>query len=107
MGHHCRLRSGLELPGNAYSIWFQHEALRTLNAHKGSPRTLSNLILATTRDGSFFFLIYLFYLFLFLAVLGFRCCARAFSSCSKQGLCFVAVRGLLIAGASLIAERGL
>ena len=29
----------------------------------------------------FFFLIYLF--FLFLAVLGLRCCARAFSSCGE------------------------
>ena len=31
---------------------------------------------------------------------------RAFSSCSKQGLLFVAVRGLLIAVASLVAEHG-
>ena len=39
-----------------------------------------------------FFLIYLFYfiLFLFLAALGLRCCVWAFSSCSEQGLLFVA-----------------
>ena len=43
-------------------------------------------------------------LFLFLAVLGLRCCARAFSSCSKRGLLFVAVRRLLTAVASLVAE---
>ena len=55
----------------------------------------------------FVFLIYLFYLFLFLAVLGLRCCARAFSSCSEQGLLLVAVHGLLIAVASLVAEHGL
>ena len=42
-----------------------------------------------------------------MAVLGLRFCARAFSSCSEQGLLFVAVRGLLIAVASLVAEHGL
>ena len=35
------------------------------------------------------------------------CQARAFSSCGEQGLLFVAVRGLLIAVASLVAEHGL
>ena len=44
------------------------------------------------------------YLFLFLAALGLRCCVRAFSSCGKQRLLFVAVRRLLIAVASLVAE---
>ena len=50
-----------------------------------------------------------FYIFinLFLAALGLRCCARAFSSCREWGLLFVAVRGLLIAVASLVAEHGL
>ena len=42
--------------------------------------------------------IYLFYLFL--AVLGLRCWARAFSSCGERGLLFIAVRGLLITVAS-------
>ena len=42
-----------------------------------------------------------------MAVLGLRCCAQAFSSWGKQGLLFVAVRGLLIAVASLAAEHGL
>ena len=36
-----------------------------------------------------------------------RCCARAFSSCGEQELFFVAVCGLLIAVASLVAEHGL
>ena len=50
----------------------------------------------------------LFILFiLFLAALGLRCCVRAFSSCSERGLLFVAVHGLLIAVASLVAEHGL
>ena len=54
----------------------------------------------------FFFLIYLF-IYLFLAVLGLRCCMRAFSSCGEWGLLFVVVRGFLIAVASLVAEHGL
>ena len=43
----------------------------------------------------------------FLAVSGLCCCVLAFSSCGEQGLLFVAVHGLLIAVASLIAEHGL
>ena len=42
-----------------------------------------------------------------MAALGLRCCPRAFSSCSEQGLLFIAVHGLLIAVASLFAEHGL
>ena len=48
------------------------------------------------------------YLFiLFLAVLGLRFCARAFSSCGKQGPFFIAMRGLLTIVASLVAEHRL
>ena len=51
---------------------------------------------------------YLFiYLFIYLAVLGLRCCMRAFSSCDEWGLLFIAVRSLLITVASLVAEHGL
>ena len=56
------------------------------------------------------FLNYLFiYLFvcLFLAALGLRCCAQAFSSCGEPGLLFVAVHGLFIAVASPVVEHGL
>ena len=56
---------------------------------------------------SLFIFYFFIYLFLFLAVLGFRCCSRAFSSCGEQGLLFSAVRGLLIVVASLVAEHGL
>ena len=48
-----------------------------------------------------------FIIYLFLAVLGIRCCAWAFSSCSEQGLLFVVVHGLLTAVVSLVAEHGL
>ena len=43
----------------------------------------------------------------FLAALGLCCCPWPFSSCSERGLLFVAVRGLLIAVASLIVEHRL
>ena len=60
---------------------------------------------------TFFFLYINFYLFyfiyLFLAALGFRCCMRAFSSCRERGLLFVAMCKLLIAVASPVAEHGL
>ena len=57
----------------------------------------------------YFILNILFYftVFYFLAALGLRCCTQAFSSCGKWGLLLVAVHGLLIAVASLVAEHGL
>ena len=51
-------------------------------------------------------IIYLF-IYLFLAVLGLRFCARAFSSCGKWGPLFIAVRGPLAIAASLVAEHRL
>ena len=54
----------------------------------------------------FFFLIYLF-IYLFLAVLGLRFCARAFSSCGERGPLFIAVRGPLTVAASLGVEHRL
>ena len=47
------------------------------------------------------------FFFLSLAASGLRCCVWAFSGCGERGLLFVAVRGLLIAVASLVAEHGL
>ena len=55
----------------------------------------------------FLFLKSYLFIYLFMAVLGLCCCVLAFSSCSERGLLFVAVRELLIAGASLAAEHGL
>ena len=42
-----------------------------------------------------------------MAALGLCRCTWAFSSCSKWGLLFIMVRGLLIEVASLIVEHGL
>ena len=56
---------------------------------------------------SFLYIYIFFFLNLFLVALGLHCCTWAFSSCSERGLLFVAVRGLLIVVASLVAEHGL
>ena len=48
-----------------------------------------------------------YFIYLFLAALGLRCCVWAFSSCGKLGLLFVMVSGLLIAVASVVVEYGL
>ena len=48
-----------------------------------------------------------FFIYLFLAALGLRCCARAFSGCGERGLLFVVVRGLLTVVASRCGARAL
>ena len=52
------------------------------------------------------FLNYLF-IYLFLAVLGLRFCARAFSSCGKRGPLLIVMRGPLSVAASPVAEHRL
>ena len=54
-----------------------------------------------------FFLFLKLFIYLFIAVLGLRCCTRAFSRCSEWGLLFVVVHRLLIAVASLVVEHRL
>ena len=49
---------------------------------------------------------YLRFIYL-LAMLGLYCCMRVFFSCSEWELLFIAVHGLLIDLASLVAEHGL
>ena len=67
-----------------------------------------NLIFFLNFLNSFFFFNFGFiYLFIFMAVLGLRFCARAFSSCGKWGPFFIAVRGPLIIVAFLVAEHRL
>ena len=58
-------------------------------------------------ENSYFFFKFTYFIYLFLAVLGLRCCMRAFSSGGEQGLLFTAVRGLLNVVASLVAEHRL
>ena len=56
---------------------------------------------------SFFFLKGTLFIYLFLAVLGLRFRARAFSSCGERGPLFIAVRGPLTVAASPAAEHKL
>ena len=82
----------------------QCPAQRThLSVTRGSghtePRPATGKIVSTVSLG--------FSFYLFLVALGLRCCLWAFSSGGEQGLLFVAVRRLLIAVASLVAELGL
>ena len=49
---------------------------------------------------------FIYFIYLCLAVLGLRCCMRAFSSCGEWRLLFVSVHRL-IAVATLVAEHGL
>ena len=52
--------------------------------------------------------IFFFFFFnLFLATLGLRCCAQAFSSCGEWGLLFVVVRRTQSTQASVVAACGL
>ena len=75
---------------------------RRVQIHIGfpSPRVLHHKDKSAEHDAFFFFLIYLF-----MVVLGLRFCARAFSSCSKRGPIFIAVRGPLTIAASLVVEH--
>ena len=50
---------------------------------------------------------FIYFIYLFLAVLGLRCCRWAFTICGERGLLFVAVHGLLFAVASLVVEHRL
>ena len=56
------------------------------------------------RQNFFFFNLFIY---LFMAVLGLRFCARAFSSCGEWGPLFIAVRGPFTVAASLVAEHRL
>ena len=49
---------------------------------------------------------HIIFIYLFMAVLGLRCCLGFFLVVTSRELLFVAIRGLLIAVASLTAEHG-
>ena len=53
------------------------------------------------------FILFIYFIYLFLAALGLHCCTQAFSSCGERGLLFIVVRGLLNVVASLVVEHGL
>ena len=68
---------------------------------------LAGRFLTTVPPGKSLVLYLDFFFNLCLAELGLYCCAGAFSTCGEQRLLFIAVRGLLIAVASLVVEHGL
>ena len=69
---------------------------------------LFSLVIVNYSDKLLFFFFFLNkFIYLFLAVLGLRFCARAFSSCGEQGPLFIAVRRPFTVAASLVAERRL
>ena len=70
---------------------------------KSERRTLDICIL----HALFFFFLINLSIYLFLAALGLRCYARAFSSCGERGLLFIAVCRLLIAVAFPCGARAL
>ena len=74
-----------------FSLWHMYKALECIYVFG---------------NGFTFFFFYKF-IFLVLAVLGLRFCARAFSSCGKRGPLFIAVRGPFTIAASLVAEHRL
>ena len=76
---------------------------------KNHPKRIKETQAITCQIPLFFFFFLNFYLFiyLFMAVLGLRFCARAFSSCGKRGPLFIAVRGPLTIAASPVAEHRL
>ena len=71
------------------------------------PRSLGLGTQTKIAHRSFFNFYINLFIYLFLAALGLRCCTHAFSSCCEWGLLFVAVRGLLVVVASLVAGPGL
>ena len=100
-------------------------ALRHVGSSQTRARTrvpcISRQILnhRTTREAHLFSFLINLYIFNFLAVLGLRCCTRAFSSCGERGLLLAAMRGLIAVaslcgraralgtGASVVVARGL
>ena len=102
------LTGGVDLqPG--FKLHLRGLPLPTLSP--GWPTTCFYMALKLGTLSTFLFFIFLnkfiYFIYLFLAALGLCCCMRGFSSCGERGLLFVAVRGLLSAVASLVAERGL
>ena len=73
--------------------------LISLGVEGGVP--ITGLMISVPNPTFYKFIYFYFIFYLFLAVLGLRCCVWALSSCGERGLPFVAVHGLLIAVASL------
>ena len=71
------------------------------------PQSFSFLSYLRSSSVSFFFFKFIYFIYLFLAALGLRCCMWAFSSCGERGLLLVVVHWLLIVVASLVVDHRL
>ena len=80
------------------SAWFQQIQVN-ISEDRDISHTNSRILVLLGQPGSF--------CVFFFSVLGPCYFVRVFSSCSKQGLLFIAVGGLLISVASLVAEHRL
>ena len=98
---HSTCYVGSLFPGQGSNLWPLHWKVKVLITAWPWESLWRFLILRSK------FLIVSLFIYLFLVTLGLCCCVWAFSSCSKQGLLFIAARRLLIAVASLIAEHRL
>ena len=85
--------------------WLRWWAREVTFGHFPGDLYMGGFLGGTASWGIFFKVIY--FIYLFLATLGLRCCARALSSCGEQGPLFMAVRGLLIEVASRCGARAL
>ena len=105
-------RRQMSLPSLLHVFSFLPRSCYSPACHFSTPRHGTEMALAGCHQSPpvrsievfFFFLIFIY---LFMAVLGLLCCARAFSSCGEWGLFFVMVCRLLIVVASLVVEHGL
>ena len=87
------------------SFWGSDQALQPCwRVRRGGTQVGLSLLIPSLLPSLF---LKLFIYLLFLAVLGLRFCARAFSSCDKRGPLFIVACGPLIIAASLVAEHRL
>ena len=103
--------------GNVNKVNLMQASEKETPLHYATHRQVSTLTVFTLvipkcscmleTPGKLFFFFFNLFIYLFLAVLGLRFCARAFSSCGKRGPLFIAVRGPLTIVASLVAEHRL
>ena len=96
---HFTLRHGTSLPNLTNRLWL-------FKCRMPLPRGNDIFFFLRVNCFKFIFILFCIY-YLFLAVLGFHFCARAFSSCGKRGPLLIAVRGPLTMAASLVAEHRL
>ena len=98
-----RIRKSVPSPSGVAMQLCQVAAHRGVSCRNHVMLATGSLIYLHFRINQLFIFIYLF--FLFLAVLGLRFCARAFSSCGKRGPLFIAVQRPLTIAASLVVEH--